>query len=113
MNDTLPPQEESVAARRTRVLARMAASRSALRAEKNQAEVKSEAPSSAQSKTAIIAAPTPSSPLIGLLTSPNAQIVAALLVGSVVLGPRRVIIAAAVPLLRAVIGRAVRDLAVR
>jgi hypothetical protein len=36
-----------------------------------------------------------------------------LLVGSVVLSPRRVIIAAAVPLLRAVIGRAVRDLAVR
>jgi hypothetical protein len=36
MNDPLPPQEESVAARRARVLARMAASRSALRAEATQ-----------------------------------------------------------------------------
>jgi hypothetical protein len=41
-----------VAARRTRVLARMATSRSALRA-KNQAKVDSEAPSSAQLRTAV------------------------------------------------------------
>jgi hypothetical protein len=112
VSDPLSPQEESVAARRARVLARMAASRSALRAE-NDAKSYFAIPSSSQSKIAVIAAPAPSSPLISLLTSPNAQIVAALLVGSVVLSPRRVIIAAAVPLLRAVIGLAVRDVAVR
>jgi hypothetical protein len=112
VNDTLPPQEESVAARRTRVLARMAASRSTLRAE-NQAEVGSEAPLSAQSRTAVGAPFSHASPLHTFLASPNAPIVAALLVGSVILGPRRVIIAAAVPLLRAVIGRAVRDMAMR
>jgi hypothetical protein len=112
VNDPLPPQEESVAARRTRVLARMATSRSALRAE-NQAEVGSEASLSAQSRTAVGAPCAHASPLTTFLASPNAPIVATLLVGSVILGPRRVIIAAAVPLLRAVIGRAVRDMAMR
>ena len=52
MNDPLPPQERSVAARRTRVLARMATSRTALMA-KNQAKSDSEAPSSAQLRTAV------------------------------------------------------------
>jgi len=112
VNDPLPPQEESVAARRTRVLARMGTSRSALRA-KNQAKVDSEAPSSAQLRTAVGAQFTHASPLATSLTSPNAPIVAALLVGSVILGPRRVIIAAAIPLLRAVIARAARDMATR
>lgn len=114
MNDPLPAQEEraNVAARRTRVLARMATSRSALRA-KNQAKADSEAPSSAHLRTAVDAQFAHASPLTNFLASPNAPIVAALLVGSVILGPRRVIIAAAVPLLRAVIGRAVRDMAMR
>lgn len=112
MNDPLPPQEEGVAARRTRVLARMATSRSALRA-KNQAKADSEAPSSAHLRTAVDAQFAHASPLTTFLASPNAPTVAALLVGSVILGPRRVIIAAAVPLLRALIGRAVRDMATR
>ena len=112
MNDPLSPREESVAARRTRVLARMATSRSALRSE-NQAEVGSEAPSSAHLRTAVDAQFAHASPLTTFLASPNAPIVAALLVGSVILGPRRVIIAAAVPLLRALIGWAVRDMATR
>lgn len=112
MNDPLSPQEESVAARLTRVLARMATSRSALRA-KNQAKADSEAPSSAHLRTAVDAQFAHASPLTTFLASPNAPIVAALLVGSVILGPRRVIIAAAVPLLRALIGWAVRDMATR
>ena len=112
MNDPLPPQEESVAARRTRVLARMATSRSALRA-KNQARVDTEAPSSAQLRTSVGAQFAHASPLTTFLESPNVPIVAALLVGSVILGPRRVIIAAAVPLLRAAIGRRARDMAMR
>lgn len=112
MNDPLSPREESVAARRTRVLARMATSRSALRSE-NQAEVGSEAPLSAQSRTAVGAQFAHASPLTTFLASPNAPIVAALLVGSVILGPRRVIITAAVPLVRAVIGRAARNMATR
>jgi len=112
VNAPLSPQEESVTARRTRVLARMATSRSALRSE-NQAKVNSEAPLSAQSRTAVGAQFAHASPLTTFLTSPNASIVAALLVGSVILGPRRVVIAAAVPFLRAVIGRAARDMATR
>jgi hypothetical protein len=48
MNAPLPPQQESAAARRARVLARMATSRSALRAE-NHAEMYSGMPSSSQS----------------------------------------------------------------
>jgi hypothetical protein len=112
VNDPLSPREESVAARRTRVLARMATSRSALRSE-NQAEVGSEAPLSAQSRTAVGAQFAHVSPLTTFLASPNAPIVAALLVGSVILGPRRVIITAAVPLVRAVIGRAARNMATR
>jgi hypothetical protein len=71
VNDPLPPQEESVAARRTRVLARMGTSRSALRA-KNQAKVNSEAPSSAQLRTAVGAQFTHASPLATSLASPNA-----------------------------------------
>src|SRR5471032_1548963 len=77
----------------------MATSRSALRSE-NQAEVGSEAPLSAQSRTAVGAQFAHASPLTTFLASPNAPIVAALLVGSVILGPRRVIITAAVPLVR-------------
>jgi hypothetical protein len=90
----------------------MATSRSALRA-KNQAKVDSEAPSSAQLRTAVDAQFAHASPLTIFLASPNAPIVAGLLVGSVILGPRRAIIAAAVPLLRAVIDRAVHDMAMR
>jgi len=37
----------------------------------------------------------------------------AVLIGSVIIGPRRVIMAAVVPLLRAVIGQAMRDTAMR
>lgn len=110
MNDPLSPQEESVTARRTRVLDRMAMSRSALMS-KNQAKVDSEAPLSVQSRTSAGAQVVHASSLTTFLASRNAPIVAALLVGSVILGPRRVIIAAAVPLLRAVINRVVRDMA--
>jgi hypothetical protein len=112
VNNPLSPQEESVTARRTRVLARMAASRSTLRSE-NQAKVDSEALWSAQSRTAVGAHFAHAFPLTTFLASPNTPIVAALLVGSVILGPRRVIIAAAVPLVRAVIGRTARDMAMR
>jgi hypothetical protein len=112
VNDPLAPEEESVTARRARVLARMATCRSTLRSE-NQAKVDSEALWSAQSRTAVGAHFAHASPLTTFLASPNAPIVAALLVGSVILGPRRVIIAAAVPLVRAVIGRTVRDMAMR
>jgi hypothetical protein len=112
VNDPLPAQEESVTAQRTRVLARMATSRSTLRSE-NQAWVDSKAPLSVQSRTVLVAPFARASPLTTFIASPNAPIVAALLVGSVILGPRRVIIAAAVPLVRAVIGRAARDIATR
>jgi hypothetical protein len=112
VNGPSPPQEESVTARRTRVLARMATSRSALRSG-NQAKVESEAPLSVQSRTAVGAQFAHASLLTTFLASPNAPIVAALLVGSVILGPRRVIIAGAVSLVRAVIGRAARDMATR
>ena len=112
MDDPLSPQKESVTARRTRVLARMATSRSALMSE-NQLKVASLTPLSAQSRTAVGAQSAHASSLTTFLASPNAPIVAALLVGSVILGPRRVFIAAALPLVRAVIGRAVRDMAMR
>jgi hypothetical protein len=112
VNDPLAPQEESLATRRARVLARMAASRSALRADSH-AERSIGVPLSSQSRTPFVAPVARSSPLHALFTSPNAQIFAALLIGFVILSPRRVIIAAALPLLRVVIGRAVRDLAVR
>jgi hypothetical protein len=46
-------------------------------------------------------------------TSPNAQIVAALLVRSMVFGPRRLLAATAVPLLRQWIGRALRGMVAR
>jgi hypothetical protein len=107
VNDPLPPKEESLATRRARVLARMAISRSALKAESDQ---NSAVPSSSQPGTAIVAPTAPSSLLNRLLASPNAQMVAALLVGSVIFSPRRMIIAAAIPTLRAVISRTVRDL---
>lgn len=111
MKDRVSPQEESVTARRAQVLDRMATSRSALRAESDAAMTV--AVLSSRSKSAVTAPSTSSSPLNILLTSPNAQIVSALLVGSVILSPRRVIVVAAVPLLRAVIVRAIRDLAAR
>ena len=112
VDDPLSPREESVTARRTRVLARMATSRSALMSE-NHAKVASIAPLSAHSSTAVGAQSAHASFLTTFLASPNAPIVAALLVGSVILGPRRVIITAAVPLVRAVIGRAARNMATR
>ncbi len=111
MKDPESPQGESLTARRAQILGRMATSRSVLRADSDAAMTV--AISSSQSKSAAVAPSTGSSPLNTLLTSPNAQLVAALLVGSVVLSPRRVMVVAAVPLLRAVIVRAIRDLAAR
>jgi hypothetical protein len=106
VNERSPLEEESAAARRARVLVRMTEARSAFWTE-NHGERYVASPSSSQS--AVITPPAPSSPLNSLLTSPNAEIVAALLVGSAILGPRRVIIAAAVPFLRAVIDWAVQN----
>jgi len=74
VNDPLVPQTESMAARRTRLLAPMATSRSAPGA-KNQARVDSEAPSSAQLTTAIGAQFAHASPLTTFLASPNAPVV--------------------------------------
>jgi hypothetical protein len=46
---------------------------------------------------------------VTLLTSPNAEIVAALLVGSVIFGPRRLIAIAAMPILRFWLTRTIRS----
>lgn len=112
MSDRFMRQEESVAARR--VLARMAVSSSAQRAEKREDFAAS---TPASSGSAVIAPSAPSSPLSILLASrthiPERTDGRGPPVGSLILGPRRVIIAAVVPLLRAVIGRAMQDPAVR
>lgn len=111
MKDHDATQGDSLTARRAQVLGRMATSRSVLRAESDAGLTV--AVSSSRSKAADVAPSSPSSPLKTLLTSPNAEIVSALLIGSVILSPRRVIAVAAVPLLRTIIVRAIRDLTSR
>jgi CheY-like chemotaxis protein len=92
------PRKENVTTQRARVLARMATTSSVLNAEVHE-ETNSENPSSSQSRTAIVARSIRPSLVERLFTSPNAQIVTASLMISVILGPRPLITAAAVPVL--------------
>jgi len=89
--------------RRGRLLSRLAVTRAEFVAHSS-----SERATLSSPKNGFISPATRQSMGATLLTSPNAQTIAAVLVGSVIFGPRRLIAIAALPILRVWLNRTVR-----
>lgn len=108
MNQTaISNSHESATERRARVLTRMAATRREFDIAADATRINAPVTTSRWTSLSTLS-PTRLSLGDTLLTTPNAQTIAAFLVGSIILGPRRVITLATVPLIKRWISRLAR-----